>query len=119
MKEWYFDLQEFKAEKGFTFKFNGGPETGPVYVDICEVTEAIPEKKLTYSWRYEGFPGNTYVTWELQPKGDDTLLTLTHIGLETIAPAGPDFAADNFKDGWNHFVNKALPAYLERNQPAK
>lgn len=114
MKEWYFDLEDFKAEKGFTFTFNGGPEEGPVYVHLCEVTEVIPNKKLTYSWRYEGVPGISYVTWELEAKGDNTLLTLTHTGLDTIAPAGPDFALHNFKEGWNHFVNKALPAYVER-----
>lgn len=26
MKKWYFDLAEFKAEKGFVFTFTAGPE---------------------------------------------------------------------------------------------
>lgn len=114
MKDWYFDLQAFRAEKGFIFQFNGGPEEGPVYVHNCEVTEVIPQKKLSYSWRYEGYPGISYVTWELEPKGNDTLLTLTHTGLDTIAAAGPDFAISNFHEGWNHLVNKSLPDYFEK-----
>jgi uncharacterized protein YndB with AHSA1/START domain len=27
MKQWYFDLAEFKAEVGFEFQFNGGKTT--------------------------------------------------------------------------------------------
>lgn len=116
MKEWYFDLEEFKAEIGFTFKFTGGPDDGPVYVHICEVTEVILHRKLSYSWKYEGFPGISYVTWELEAKGDNTLLTLTHTGLDTIAPGSPDFAHANFKEGWNEFVNQSLPTYLDKSK---
>ena len=118
MKEWYFNLEDFRTEKGFIFKFNGGSDGGPVYVHICEVTEAIPNRKLTYSWRYEGFPGTSHVTWEIEAKGDNTLLTLTHTGLDSISPAGPDFAFENFKEAWNHFINKALPAYLDLDAKA-
>jgi uncharacterized protein YndB with AHSA1/START domain len=116
MKAWYFDLAEFRPEIGFQFSFTGGPEGGPVYVHLCEVTEVIAQKKLTYSWKYEGFPGISWVTFDLEPQGENTLLTLTHIGLESIAPSGPDFALKNFKEGWNHFVNNALPAYVEQSQ---
>ena len=91
MKKWYFQLEEFKPEVGFQFTFTGGAEGGTQYTHLCEVTEVIPGKKLTHSWRYEGFPGNSFVTWELTEQGDKTLLTLTHQGLKTIAVSGPDF----------------------------
>ena len=119
MKAWYFDLEDFKPEQGFTFKFNGGPEEGPVYVHLCEVTEVIPEQKLTYSWRYEGLPGISYVTWALEAKGENTLLTLTHTGLGSIAVSGAAFAIENFKGGWDHFINKALPSYVGKNLHAR
>lgn len=53
MKQWYFDLAEFKAEKGFKFEFTGGPSPDRQYLHLCEITEVIPKKKLTYSWRYD------------------------------------------------------------------
>ncbi len=36
MKNWYFDLPDFKAEKGFQFQFNGGPPEKQ-YLHLCEV----------------------------------------------------------------------------------
>jgi uncharacterized protein YndB with AHSA1/START domain len=63
MKQWYFDLADFKPEVGFEFQFKGGPEDRP-YLHLCKVTEAAVEKKLVYSWRYHGYEGNSFVTFE-------------------------------------------------------
>lgn len=112
MKKWYFDLKEFKAEKGFVFQFVGGPPDGIQYTHVCEVTEVIPEKKLTYSWRYEGYEGISYVTFELRAVGNETIVTLTHTGIESF-PKHPDFALGNFKEGWNQIINASLKEYVE------
>ena len=112
MKQWYFDLAEFKPEVGFEFRFNGGPEDR-VYVHICVITEAVPNKKLTYSWRYEGYEGNSFVTWELFAEGMGTRLKLTHAGLDTFPPLA-DFAKENFAQGWGHIIGKSLVEYLEK-----
>ena len=56
MKQWYFDLKEFKPEVGFTFEFVGGHENGIQYHHICVVTEVIFEKKLVYSWNQRDLP---------------------------------------------------------------
>jgi uncharacterized protein YndB with AHSA1/START domain len=112
MKKWYFDLKEFKAEKGFTFEFAGGPPEGIQYTHVCEVTEVIPEKKLTYSWRYQGYEGISFVTFELRSTGNETMLILTHAGIESF-PKYPHFALGNFKDGWNYIINTSLKGYLE------
>lgn len=114
MKKWYFDLAEFKAEKGFQFRFKGGPEDGVQYTHLCEVTEVSPEKKLTYSWRYEGYEGISFVTFELHATGSQTTLRLIHTGIESF-PKHPDFAAGNFMEGWNHIIHISLKAYLEGN----
>ena len=111
MKSWYFDLAEFKAEVGFRFEFYGGPPERS-YRHLCEVTEVIPGKKLTYSWRYDGYPGISYVTFELFEQGDQTLLRLTHAGTETFPPEA-DFARKNFEGGWDHIINTSLKKYLE------
>jgi len=48
MKQWYFDLKEFKPEVCFEFQFYGGtPEKQ--WLHLCKVTEVIPMKKLAYS----------------------------------------------------------------------
>lgn len=113
MKKWYFDLAEFKAEAGFKFQFYGGTDAGKQYLHLCEVTEVIPGKKLTYSWRYDGYSGNSLVSFELFEREDKTLLKLTHSGLETFPKENPDFAAGNFVEGWNHILHISLKKYLE------
>ncbi len=113
MKKWYFDLKEFKAEVGFKFEFLGGPDGGTQYLHLCEITEVIINKKLSYSWRYEGYEGNTIVTFDLLKQQDKTLLKLTHTGLESFPKDNPDFAKHNFIEGWNHIVNVSLKSYLE------
>lgn len=113
MKSWYFDLAEFKAEVGFKFQFLGGKDQETQYLHLCEITEVKVGKKLTYSWRYDGFVGNSYVTFELFKKGNKTLLKLTHEGIETFDKNNPDFAKGNFVEGWTHIVNIGLKEYLE------
>ncbi len=113
MKQWYFDLAEFDAEKGFRFSFTGGPSPDRQYVHLCEVTEVIPLKKLVYSWSYEGYTGISYVSFELFPEGDSTRLVLTHSGLESFPAENPDFAVHNFEEGWNHILHISLKNYLE------
>ena len=113
MKQWYFDLEEFKPEVGFEFRFNGGSKEKQ-YLHVCKITEVIPGKKLTHSWTYDAYEGESFVTWELFEEEDKTKIKLTHTGLETF-PKLPDFARTSFEAGWTHIVGKSLPAYLERN----
>src|SRR4051812_15622172 len=82
MKEWYFDLAEFKAEPGFEFSFPGGPD-GKSYTHLCKVVEVVDEKKISYTWRYEGYEGDSLVSFELFDEGEHTRVKLTHEGLET------------------------------------
>lgn len=110
MKKWYFDLAEFKPEAGFKFQFMGGTEDNQ-YLHLCEITEVVPERKLTYSWRYDGYEGNSFVTFELFEEGNKTRLKLTHRNLETF-PNKPDFAKSNFEQGWDEIINTFLKDYL-------
>src|ERR1700709_1984040 len=77
MKEWYFDLAEFEPKVGFEFQFTGGTDENK-YLHLCKVTEVIPEKKLTHSWKYDGYAGESFVTWELFDEGGKTKVKLTH-----------------------------------------
>jgi uncharacterized protein YndB with AHSA1/START domain len=113
MEQWYFKLEEFKPETGFEFRFSGGPEDR-VYLHICVITELIPGKKLSHSWRYDSYEGQSYVTWELFDEGDKTKVKLTHAGLETFPPIA-DFAKENFAMGWTDIVGRSLKEFLEKN----
>ncbi len=112
MKKWYFDLKEFKPEIGFKFQFTGGTKDNQ-YLHLCEITEVIPEKKLTYSWRYDGYEGISFVTFELFEEDDKTRLKLTHRGLESFPKSNPDLARHNFEKGWDQILNTSLVEYLE------
>lgn len=112
MKEWYFDIAEFKPEVGFEFSFIGKKDDVS-YIHLCKVTEVVEGKKLTYSWRYEGFPGNSFVSFELFDEGDKTRVKLTHTGLETLASGHTDFKRENFVEGWNAIIGTLLKNYVE------
>ena len=114
MKQWYFDLKEFKAEAGFEFQFSGGPSPERQYLHLCKITEAIPNKKLTYSWRYDGYTGISFVTFELFAEGNKTRVKLTHAGLETFPQDEPDFAKNNFVEGWTDIIGRSLKEFVEK-----
>lgn len=113
MKKWYFDLLDFKPEVGFKFQFEGGEENKR-YLHLCEVLEVIPLKKLKYSWKYKGYTGLSFVTFELSSQGEKTKIKLTHEGLETFT--NPDFRRENFEGGWKYLIHESLKEFLENGK---
>jgi len=111
VRQWYFT--DFKAEVGYQFTFTGG-KNGKNYVHLFKITEVVPGKKLSYTWRYEGVKGDSAVTFELFPEGDRTRLKLTHTGLETFPASNPDLARDRFSGGWTQIIGASLRAFLEK-----
>ena len=112
MKEWYFDMSDFKPETGFEFTTVAGGEKK--YLHLFKVTEAIPNKKLAYTWEYDGYPGSSLLTFELFDEGEKTKLKLTHEGLETFADNGSDFQLASFNKGWNSIINTNLKNFVEK-----
>jgi uncharacterized protein YndB with AHSA1/START domain len=112
MKKWYFDIGEFKPEVGFEFQFLGRTEEKE-YLHLCKISEAAVNKKLSYSWRYDGYEGISFVTFELFDEGPKTKIKLIHKGLETFSVDNPDFAKENFKEGWNYIICTALKNFVE------
>jgi uncharacterized protein YndB with AHSA1/START domain len=112
MQQWYFDLPDFKPQVGCEFRFWGGRDAEHQFQHICVVTEVLENRKLTHSWRYEGYAGISYVTFELFPEGEKTHLKFTHAGLETFPADIPDLARENFVEGWTSIVG-ALKGVVE------
>jgi len=117
MRQWYFDLKEFKPEVGFEFEFVVEHE-GNTYHHLCRVTEVIPQKKIAYTWRYKGEPGDSLVTFELFDEGDKTRVKLTHTGIETF-PKIPAYARKNFEAGWTAIIGSELKQFIEKSKKAK
>ena len=112
MQQWYFQIPEFKPVVGFEFQFEASNEN-KTYLHLCKVTEVVAGKKLKYSWKYDGFQGNSFVTFELFDEGNKTRLKLTHEGLESFPQDKPDFARESFTEGWTYFIGKALKNFVE------
>lgn len=114
MKQWYFDLKEFKAVPGFEFEFEGGPEDR-IYIHQCKIVDVIPLEKLSYTWSYKGYQGSTLVTFELFEEGERTRLKLTHEGLENFTiNNNPDLDKKNFDAGWSHIIGTSIKDYINK-----
>lgn len=112
MKVWYFDLEVFKPVLGFEFSFMGGPPDGIQYKHLCKITDVVLNKKIAYSWRYEGYDGNSIVSFELFEEGTNTRVKLMHTGLESFPVSNPDFAKANFVEGWTAILGISLMKFL-------
>lgn len=123
MKQWYFDLSEFMPEVGFGFQFYAGDAKNQ-WLHVCKITEIVAGKKLTYSWRYDGYPGISFVTFELFNEGNlpngmagKTRLKLTHAGLESFpGDTVPELKKENFAEGWTEIIGTNLKEFLEANE---
>jgi uncharacterized protein YndB with AHSA1/START domain len=114
MKQWYFNIAEFRPEVGFEFQFVAGPDKNKQYRHICRITEVIANKKLAYNWKYDGYKGNSTVTFELFAEGAHTKIKLTHEGLETFPTDQPDFSKESFAEGWTWLIGKSLKEFVEK-----
>ena len=114
MKQWYFDLSDFRPEVGFEFTFPGKGNEGQDYTHLCKITKVEPGKLLQYSWRYKSYAGMSFVTFELFPEGDGTRLKLTHEGLETFPQDTKDFARESFEGGWTYLIGTSIREFLEK-----
>ncbi len=111
MRQWYFNLKEFKPQIGYEFEFMVEHE-GKNYHHLCKITEVIPQKKIAYTWRYKDEPGDSLVTFEIFPDGNKTRLRLTHCGIETF-PKTPAYARKNFETGWTTIIDTELKQFVE------
>ena len=115
MRQWFFEtIKEFKPEVGFETCFNVECD-GTQYPHRWNVTEVIPGEKLVYRWRYDGYDGDSTVTWELSHESFGTKLKLTHVCHESFPQDNPLFSEDACIDAWGYFITQTLPEYLENN----
>ncbi len=115
MKQWYFDLPGFKAEVGYEFSFLAGDDKQK-WLHLCKVTAVKPKKLIAYTWRYDGYAGDSLVRFELFGEGDKTRLVLTHSGLHTFPAEVAALKRENFEKGWDEIINTSLAKFLEEQK---
>jgi uncharacterized protein YndB with AHSA1/START domain len=119
MKHWYFEVADFKAEVGFEFQFSAASK-GKTYLHRCKVVEANPITKVAYTWSYDGYVGQSLVTFELFSEDKDkTRLKLTHSDLDTFSQENPEFSQENFNEGWKSILGQSLRNFVEKDNFTK
>ena len=115
MRQWYFEnIPSFKPEVGFETQFNVHSHDR-TFLHMWSVTEVVPMKKLTYNWKYENYPGDSFVVFELFKENNMTKLRLTHQVQESFPEDIPEFSRESCVEGWTFFIRKSLKEFLEKN----
>ena len=113
MIQWYFEnIPSFEAEVGFETQFNVENE-GRVFPHLWKVTEVEPNKKITYTWKFDGYPGDSFVEFELFEQGSKTRLKVSVTVLEDFSDDIPEFRRESCVGGWEYFIKGRLKEYLE------
>ena len=114
MKEWYFEtLNSFKPIVGFETEFNVRANDND-YLHLWKVTEVIPEERISYTWKFGGYPGESLVTFEISKEDRSTKMKLTEVGIESFPQDNPDFTRESWIEGWNYFICNRLKEFLEK-----
>jgi uncharacterized protein YndB with AHSA1/START domain len=113
MPKWFFKtINDFAPRVGFYTKFNVSAGEKD-YLHVWRVMEVVPNRLLTLEWQYGGYPGDSYVTFELTPTGEGTHLKLTHRGHETFPNDDPIFSRENCAEGWTYLICQSLKTFLD------
>ncbi|MGG8496599.1 SRPBCC family protein [Tenacibaculum sp. TC6] len=113
MVQWYFkEIEAFEPTVGFSTRFVVENE-GRIFPHVWKVTKVEPYKKIAYNWRYEGYTGDSEVTFELQAIENRTLLRLTHEVIACFSATIPEFTRESCLGGWRYFITERLQAYVQ------
>ncbi|MCH7401859.1 SRPBCC domain-containing protein [Belliella kenyensis] len=113
MKKWFFvNIETFEEVLGFETRFVV-ENKGRIFPHLWKITEVDPFRKITYNWKYEGYKGDSDVTFELFGSGEQSKLTLTHTVLEDFSDEIPEFSRESCEAGWTYFIKQSLKEYLQ------
>jgi len=115
MKQWFFEnIESFKPEVGFETQFNVQSQDRN-FLHLWKLTEVVSMKRITYNWKYEGYPGDSIVMFELLEQNDQTKLRLTHKVMESFPEDIPEFSRESGIEGWSYFIKKSLKEFLGKS----
>jgi uncharacterized protein YndB with AHSA1/START domain len=112
MTQWFFEnIREFEPVTGFETDFII-QSNDRVFPHLWKIIEVIPQKKITYDWRYEGYSGTSIVEFDLVDTGEQTKLILTATVTEDFDNNIPEFQRESCEAGWNYLIKGRLMSYL-------
>lgn len=112
MKKWYFPvITSFEPLVGFETRFVVQIEDR-VFPHLWKVIEVIPQKRISYQWKFEGYPGTGVSTFELTEESHQTGLKLTFTTLENFPQDIPEFKRESGVAGWNYLIKDSLKEFL-------
>lgn len=113
MHHWYFgNIPSFEAEVGFKTQFTV-KSGGRKFTHKWEIKDVVPLKRISYNWKYEEYPGEGLVVFELSAQNKLTKLKLTNHVLESFPDDVPEFKRESCVGGWRYFLQGRLKEYLE------
>lgn len=116
MRQWYFEnIPDFKPEVGFETQFDVKSEDR-TFRHLWKVTEVVSKRKITYNWKFDGYPGDSFVTFELFKKDNTTMLRLTVRVTESFPQDIPEFLRKSAVGGWTYFIEERLKIHLKKRQ---
>ncbi len=114
MGKWFFEnIESFEPKVGFETSFIVKNENR-IFPHLWKITEVTPEESITYNWRYEGYEGDSLVTFKLSDYNDGSKLTLIHQVIEAFPQNIEEFKRESCIGGWNWFIKKNLKEYLKK-----
>lgn len=113
MQKWFFStIENFEPKVGFKTSFAvNTPER--TFTHLWEITEVVPFKKITYSWRYAEYEGDSLVTFELFKLDNKSMLRLNTKVLIDFPGDIPEFKRESGLLGWRYFINDSLVNFLK------
>ncbi|BBM84389.1 SRPBCC family protein [Candidatus Uabimicrobium amorphum] len=113
MKKWFFqDIESFEPQVGFSTRFNVQIDENKNFVHLWKLTEVVPREKIVYHWCYEGYSGESFVTFALSGDEQRSSLKVTHVGLDNFPKDVPELSRESGLQGWNYFIKSSLKDYL-------
>ena len=111
MRLWYFDnIDEFKPEVGSRSQFPVVSEDR-TFTHLWEVTEVVPNERISYVWQYEEYPGESLLTFTIQSRENAVQVKIITDILKDFPDGIPEFQRESCRDGWEYFMGR-LKKYL-------
>ncbi len=116
MKQWFFNnIPDFKPEVGFHTSFPV-VSNGRTFTHKWTITSVAKESQIVYSWGYAEYQGQGHVSFTLIPQGNQCMLVLSNIGLDSFPADIPEFSRAGCEGGWIYFIKGQLKNYVDKHQ---
>lgn len=115
MRQWYFNvIPNFQPKVSFKTSFLITNE-GRNFTHNWKVTEVIPNTKISYTWTFDEYPGESISIFELSKKEHKTLLTVTSEIIKDFPSDIPEFKRESGVAGWEYLIKESLLKFLEKS----